>query len=248
MIPCIAARVKHKLRIKNPYTVAFDIPFGCPGWLQATIMADYLIKSGDAKRILTIGAEVLSRIADPHDVDYMIFADGAGATLMEATEENAGILSHLTRSDTYKDPNMIWLTRPCHPDRNGNRLVLKMKGHDIYKYAVRMVPEHIKKNLDKIGIGVGDIKKILLHQANEKMDVAMLNRLFSLYQIKDIPADIMPMIISWTGNSSVATLPTLFDLICKGKLEGHRLNSGDIVVFASVGAGMNINSMIYRLP
>jgi 3-oxoacyl-[acyl-carrier-protein] synthase-3 len=248
MIPCIAARVKHKLRIKNPYTVAFDIPFGCPGWLQATIMADYLIKSGDAKRILTIGAEVLSRITDPNDVDCMIFADGAGATLIEATEENAGILSHLTRSDTYNEAFLLWLTRSNEPERYGNRLMLKMKGHEIYKYAVRRVPEHIKENLDKAGIGVGDVKKILLHQANEKMDGAMLNRLFNLYRVKDIPADIMPMIISWAGNSSVATLPILFDLILKEKLDGHRLNSGDIAVFASVGAGMNINSMIYRAP
>lgn len=248
MIPCIAARVKHKLRIKNPYTVAFDIPFGCPGWLQATIMADYLIKSGDAKRILTIGAEVLSRITDPHDVDCMIFADGAGATLIEGTEENAGILSHLTRSDTYNEAFLLWLTGSNRPDRNGNRLMLKMKGHDIYKYAVRRVPEHIKENLDKAGIGVGEVKKILLHQANEKMDAAMLNRLFHLYRIKDIPTDIMPMIISWAGNSSVATLPILLDVMLKGKLDGHRLNSGDIAVFASVGAGMNINSMIYRAP
>jgi 3-oxoacyl-[acyl-carrier-protein] synthase III len=248
MIPCIAARVKHKLRIKNPYTVAFDIPFGCPGWLQATILADYLIKSGDAKRILSIGAEVLSRITDPHDVDCMIFADGAGATLIEASEENAGILSHLTRSDTYKDAFLIWLTQSNRPDRYGNRLMLKMKGHDIYKYAVRMVPEHIKKNLEKAGIGVGEVKKILMHQANEKMDEAMLHRLFNLYSIKDIPADIMPMIISWAGNSSVATLPILLDFLRKGKLDGHRLSPGDIIVFASVGAGMNINSMIYRVP
>jgi 3-oxoacyl-[acyl-carrier-protein] synthase-3 len=248
MIPCIAARVKHKLRIKNPYTVAFDIPFGCPGWIQATILADYLIKSGDAKRILSIGAEVLSRITDPNDVDCMIFADGAGATLIEATQENTGILSHLTRSDTYSEAFMISLNRSNQPDQHGNRLMLKMKGHEIYKYAVRRVPEHIKKNLEKAGIDVGEVKKILLHQANEKMDAAMLNRLFNLYRIKDVPADIMPMIISWTGNSSVATLPTLFDLLRRGKLDHHRLSSGDIVVFASVGAGMNINSMIYRVP
>lgn len=149
MIPCIAARVKHKLRIKNPYTVAFDIPFGCPGWIQATILADYLIKSGDAKRILSIGAEVLSRITDPIDVDCMIFADGAGATLLEATQENVGILSHLTRTDTYSEAFMISLNKSLQPDRYGNRLMLKMKGHEIYKYAVRRVPEHIKKILKK---------------------------------------------------------------------------------------------------
>ena len=248
MVPCIAARVKHNLKIKNPYTVAFDIPFGCPGWLQATITADYFIKSGDARRILVIGAEILSRVTDPHDVDCMIFADGAGATLMEPTEENSGILGHLTRTDTYQEAHLLRMARTYHPEKNDQRIYIKMKGHEIYKYAVRLVPDTIKKILDKIGIPITDVNKVLLHQANEKMDNAMVNRLFKIYHVEDIPEDIAPMIISWAGNSSVATLPILFDLLQRGKLKDHRLNSGDIAVFASVGAGMNINSMVYRMP
>jgi 3-oxoacyl-[acyl-carrier-protein] synthase-3 len=248
MVPSIAARVKHKLRIKNPYTIAFDIPFGCPGWLQALIVADYYIKSGDAKRILVIGAEILSRVADPHDVDCMIYADGAGATVVEATEQNVGILSHVTRSDTYDNVNLLNLGKSYNPKRNGNDLFIKMDGHEIYKYAVRTVPQVVKKNLEKARIELDDVKKVLIHQANGKMDEAILKRLFKLYDTEEIPVDIMPMTISWCGNSSVATLPTMFDLIQKGKLENHRLLSGDIAVFASVGAGMNINSMVYRVP
>jgi 3-oxoacyl-[acyl-carrier-protein] synthase-3 len=106
----------------------------------------------------------------------------------------------------------------------------------------------VRKNLEKAGLDIEDIKKILIHQANEKMDEAIVKRLFKLYSKEDVPSGIMPMMISWTGNSSVATLPTLLDLIQRGKLDSHKLNSGDIVVFASVGAGMNINSMVYRMP
>ena len=65
IVPTLAARVKHKLRIENPETVAYDLPFGCPGWLQAVVHADYYLRSGDAKRILVIGADVLSRVSDP---------------------------------------------------------------------------------------------------------------------------------------------------------------------------------------
>ena len=65
MLPSLAAKVKHKLQIKNPNTIAYDVPFGCPGWVQAVIQANYYIKSGDAKKILVIGAEVLSRVYDP---------------------------------------------------------------------------------------------------------------------------------------------------------------------------------------
>ena len=248
MVPTIAARVKHKLRIKNPYTVALDLPFGCPGWLQAMIMADYYIKSRDAMRILVIGAEILSRVSDPHDIDGMIYADGAGAALVEATEQNSGILSHVTRSDTFDHAYLLFLGGSNHPRRNGNELFIKMHGHEIYKYAVRTVPRVVKKNLEKSGLGIRDVNKVFIHQANEKMDEAILRRLFELYQVKDIPEDIMPMIISWAGNSSVATLPILFDLVRRENLDGHRLRSGDIAVFASVGAGMNINSMVYRMP
>ena len=247
MVPTISARVKHKLRIKNPYTVAYDVPFGCPGWLHGMTIADYYIKSGDAKKILVIGAETLSRVSDPHDIDAMIFSDGAGATLIEATEKDAGILSHVTRSDTYDNAYLLGVGKSYNPSRNGDDLYIKMQGHKIYKYAVRTVPEVVKQSLDKAGLTLTDVKKVLMHQANQKMDEAILSRLFKLYKIENIPEHIMPMTISWLGNSSVATLPTMFDLLQRGKLNNHQLKSGDIVVFASVGAGMNINSMVYKM-
>ncbi len=247
-IPTIAARVKHQLKIENPYTVAFDIPFGCPGWLHGMILADYYIRSGDVKKVLVIGVETLSRISDPHDIDSMIYSDGAGATLVEATEKDAGILSHMTRSDTLKDAHLLDLGKSYNPNHGSDRLYLKMQGHEIYKYAVRTVPQVVKQSLDKAGFTLTDVKKVLIHQANEKMDNAILKRLFKLYNIEGIPKHIMPMTISWLGNSSVATLPTLLDLLQRGKLENHRLDSGDLTVFASVGAGMNINAMVYRVP
>jgi 3-oxoacyl-[acyl-carrier-protein] synthase-3 len=79
------------------------------------------------------------------------------------------------------------------------------------------------------------------------MDEAILRRLYKLYGEKVVPPYVMPMTISWLGNSSVATLPTLLDLLLKDKLENHKLKKDDILVFASVGAGMNINSMVYRM-
>jgi 3-oxoacyl-[acyl-carrier-protein] synthase-3 len=247
-VPSLAARVKHKLRIKNPYTVAFDLPFGCPGWLQALILADTYIKCGEAQKILVIGAETLSRVSDPHDMDSMIYSDGAGAVLVEATDREAGILTHVARSDTYEEAHLLWYGPSNHPSAFGNRIFIKMHGHDIYKYALKHVPEAIRRCLDRGGFTLRDINKILIHQANQKMDEAILKRLFKLYEIKDIPEDIMPMTIAWLGNSSVATLPTLLDLILRGRVENQRLDSNDLVVFASVGAGMNINALVYRMP
>lgn len=247
-VPTLASRVKHRLRIKNPYTVAFDLPFGCPGWLQGVITADYFIRSGDARRVLVIGSETLGRIADPHDQDSMIYSDGAGATLLEAADTDAGILSHVTRIDTHDHAFLLRMGRSYDREQPGDRIFIKMDGHDIYKYAVKTVPVVVKQNLEKSGLGLADVKKVLVHQANEKLDAAIIKRLFDLYKRKDIPDGIMPMIISWAGNSSVATLPTLLDLILHGRLDGHRIAPGDIVVFASVGAGMNVNSMVYKMP
>jgi len=80
------------------------------------------------------------------------------------------------------------------------------------------------------------------------MDVAMLKRVFKLYGITDIPNNIMPMIINKMGNNSVATLPIMYDKIKKGELNEHRLNSGDYIIFASVGAGLNVNVILYKVP
>ncbi|MBN2419964.1 MAG: ketoacyl-ACP synthase III [Deltaproteobacteria bacterium] len=246
--PSIAARVKHLLGIKNPYTVAYDIPFGCPGWLHGMTIADYYIRSGDVKKVMVIGADTLSRVTDPHDVDSMIFADGAGAVIVESTEKDAGILSHVTRSDTKDEIYLIYNEKSYCPDNQDKRIYLKMNGHQVFKYALKYVPKVVKQSLDKAGLSVTDVKKILIHQANEKMDWSIIKAIFKLYNLQDVPEYVMPMTIAWLGNSSVATVPTMLDLILKGKLEGHTLESGDVIVFASVGAGMNINSMVYRMP
>jgi 3-oxoacyl-[acyl-carrier-protein] synthase III len=249
-VPSLAARVKHKLGIVNPKTVCYDLPFGCPGWLQGVIQANYYLKSGDCKRVMVIGAETLSRISDPHDRDSMIYADGAGATIIEAVSSNhpTGILSHAVRSDTIDHAYMLWMGKSYNPDHTGDEIFLKMNGHNLYEYALKTVPLVVKESIDKAGVSIGDIKKILIHQANEKMDEAILKRVLKLCGANDPPSNIMPMTISWLGNSSVATLPTLLDLLLKGKLDGHELTGGTTIAFASVGAGMNINSAIYRFP
>jgi 3-oxoacyl-[acyl-carrier-protein] synthase-3 len=143
---------------------------------------------------------------------------------------------------------MLRTGKSYNPHRSDNDLYIKMDGHDIYKYALKTVPLVVKQALDKAGLMLGDVSKILMHQANAKMDDAILKRLFKLYDVETIPEDIMPMIIHWAGNSSVATVPTMLDLLLKDKLDDHRLTSGDVAVFASVGAGMNINAMAYRMP
>lgn len=249
--PSLAARVKQKLGIKNPYSVSYDILFGCPGWVQGVIQADYYIKSGDAKKILVIGGEVLSRISDPHDRDSLIYADGAGACIIEACESDipVGILGHNSRTDALQFAQMLHMGKSFKEEEAAtDNLYLKMNGRRLYMYALENVPKTIKAGLDKLNLTVDDIKKVLIHQANGKMDDAILKRLYNLYGHDEAPEDVMPMTISWLGNSSVATLPTLFDLVLREEVTPHQIDAGDTIIFASVGAGMNINSIIYKMP
>jgi len=251
MLPTMASRLKSKLEIENPSAVAYDVLYGCPGWVQAVIQADYYLRSGDAKKILVVGADVLSRVADPHDRDSMIYADGAGAAVMEAREsdEPLGIIGHNSRSDALNYVNMLHMGYSYNPELAEKKdYYLKMNGRRLYQYALENVPKTIKAGLDKLKLHVGQISKVLIHQANGKMDDAMLQRLFKLYDLKEVPESIMPMTISWLGNSSVATVPTLLDMITRKEMDGHDLKSGDHIVLASVGAGMNINSIVYKIP
>ncbi len=246
IVPSLASKIKALLRIKNPDCVAYDLPFGCPGWVEGMIQANYYIKSGDARRCLVIGTETLSRVIDPHDRDSMIFADGAGAVVLDASDDaSSGILSHKTQTHALQYSNLISMDKSvCTANGDANRY-LKMQGRKVYEFALNHVPAVIKTALDKAKLHITEIRKVLIHQANEKMDDAIVERLFSLYGTSPSSKDVVPMTIGFLGNSSVATVPTLLDLILKGELQNHEINKGDKIVMASVGAGMNINAVVY---
>jgi len=244
-VPSIASRVKHLLRIKNPKCVGYDMLFGCPGWIEATIQANAFIKSGIAKKCLVIGSETLSRVIDKHDRDSMIYSDGAGAVILEASNNASGILTHESATYALDEAHFIYFGETNNQEISDKRRYIKMYGRKIYEFALNHVPAAMKSCLDKSGIDINDVKKILIHQANEKMDEVIVKRFYKLYDM-EMPKDIMPMTINKLGNSSVATVPTLYDMILKGKLKNHTINKGDIILFASVGAGMNINAIVYK--
>lgn len=245
-MPSIATRVKHKLGIRNNNCVAFDIIFGCPGWVEAMIQASIYIQSGQAKNCLVIGSETLSRVVDKSDRDSMIFADGSGACILSAsTVETTGVLGHASQTFSFEEANFLYNAKSFGTQENEQDRFIKMQGRKIYEFALNQVPVAMKIALERSGVQLSDLKKVLLHQANEKMDEAIIQRFYGLYG-QETPVDIMPMSIHLLGNSSVATVPTLLDLILKGKLDGHEIHPGDCVMMASVGAGMNINAFVYR--
>ncbi|RDI58459.1 3-oxoacyl-ACP synthase III family protein [Flavobacterium glaciei] len=245
MLPSLATRVKNKLQIKNPRCVAYDILFGCPGWIEGVLQANAFIKSGMAKRCLVIGSETLSRVVDAHDRDSMIYSDGAGASIIEASDDETGMLAYESATYANDEANYLFFGKSYNPDLDPDTRYIKMYGRKIYEFALSQVPAAMKNCLDNSGLGIDDVKKILIHQANEKMDEAIIQRFYKLYE-RPVPKDIMPMSIHELGNSSVATVPTLFDLLIRGQIENQSIQKGDVLIFASVGAGMNINAFVYR--
>ncbi|HAO08957.1 MAG TPA: 3-oxoacyl-ACP synthase [Chryseobacterium sp.] len=246
MVPSLAARVKHLLKIENNFCVAYDVLFGCPGWIEGVIQANAFIKAGIAKRCLIIGAETLSRVVDIHDRDSMIYADGAGAVVLEYNDQdNSGIQSHLSASYTLKEKDYLFFGKSYNNEACQDTKYIKMEGRKIYEFALVHVPDAMKKCLDESKYSIDQVNKIIIHQANEKMDEAIVERFYKLYGLK-MPENIMPMVIQKLGNSSVATIPSLLTMILKGELENHEIQKGDIILFASVGAGMNINAFVYQ--
>lgn len=249
LLPNLAAKVKNKLGIKNSRCIAYDILFGCPSWVQAFIQANYYIQSGDVKRVMVVGADTVSRATDPHDIDGMLFADGGGAAILEAVEQEegalpTGILSHVTVTDSLSEADYLKMGDSLRLETEGQ--YIRMYGKGVFRYAVTKVPDAMNECLAKAGLKLEDVDKFVIHQANMKMNKIILRRLYELNGYEDYPEEMMPLVVDKLGNSSAATVPTVLDMIMKGALEGHSINKGDIVVFAAVGAGMHANCVVYR--
>lgn len=245
-LPALACRVKHGLGIANPDCVAFDIVIGCPGWIQCFIQADLMIRSGEAKRGLVIGTETLSRVLDVYDRDSMIFADGAGAVVLEARDlpSSRGVLATRAATFTKEEAFYLYLGKSSFPESDSRVRYIKMDGRKIYEFSLQQVPKAMQQALDKSGRSIDDLKMIFIHQANEKMDEAIVQRFYRLYG-RPVPEGILPMNIHDLGNSSVATVPTLYHQILQEGWQGRVLEEGDVILFASVGAGMHINAVVY---
>ena len=248
LIPNLAARLKNKLGITNENCVAYDLLFGCPGWVQGLIQSHMYFAGNGAKRILVIGSDILSRIMDENDLDSMLFSDGAGATVLERQDnDESGILSFKAVSSCEKDIDYIRNDQRILNEEDDSTYYIKMNGRGVYRYGLEKVPAAIKACLDDAGYKVSDVSKFLIHQANGKMIKQMLHKLFEMEGLDSFPESVLPLSVQFTGNNSVATVPILLDLIRRDDEFKHDIKKGDIIVLASVGAGMHANCIVYKV-
>ncbi len=248
-VPNMAACLKNAIQCENHECYAYDTLFGCPGWIQAVIQAHQSITCGESENVLVVGLEIASRLLDPHDLDSMILADGCGACIISKKNEKdaGGLLAYATFSHSQEDLRYIYLDKSNNAPALSGNCYFHMTGKDVYKYATQWMPKVIEKALNKANLTLSDVDLFLFHQANAKMLEAIARNLGKLYTVDDhFFEGKIPRTIEFLGNTSVATIPTMLDLILKHELGDFSIKKGQKVVMASVGAGMHCNALVYQ--
>lgn len=222
---------------------AFDVAAACAGFLYATTVASSMIASGMVKRVLVIGAETLTRFADPEDrTTVILFGDGAGAAVLErSTEPDQGILHlELGCDGTRADSIIVHGGGSRHPSSESTvaeRMhFLRMRGREVFKFAVHRLQILIDNGLEATGLTPQDLKLVIPHQSNMRIIESARERM-------GLPKEKVVLNIGRYGNTSAASLPIGLN---DARRDGT-LGRGDLVLFVAIGAGLVWCSMIVRL-
>ncbi len=238
-IPSTACLLQNRLEAKK--IAAFDINAACSGFIYGLSVADSFIKSGAYKRILLVGAETLSRFTDWEDrTTCVLFGDGAGAVILEATKSSSEIIStHL-----YSDGSLWELLNlpgggskhPPSKETIDKRLhFLKMKGNETFKVAVRTLERLVKNTLKKNNLKPSELAAIIPHQANLRIIQATADRL-------GLSMDKVIVNLDKHGNTSAASIPIALD----EAVQTGRIKEGDYILLEAFGGGLTWASALIR--
>lgn len=234
--PSAATMVQAKLGISKGF--AFDVQAVCAGFVFAMSNANAMIVSGQAKRVLVIGAETFSRILDFTDrATCVLFGDGAGAVVLEAgegkgTAEDRGILATDLNSDgSYKD--LLYVDGGV--STTGTAGHLRMQGNQVFRHAVEKLAATAHTALDKAGLTSADVDWIVPHQANLRIISATAQRM-------QVPMERVVVTVQDHGNTSAASIPLALSV---GKARGQ-IKQGDLIVTEAIGGGLSWGSVVLR--
>ena len=234
--PSVATMVQAKLGMAGGF--AYDVQAVCAGFIFALANANAMILSGQAKRVLVIGAETFSRILDWDDRGTcVLFGDGAGALVLEAEEGNGttddrGILSSDLHSDgQFRDILYV----DGGPSTTGTVGHLRMQGNAVFRHAVEKLAATAHTALEKAGLGSGDVDWIVPHQANLRIIAATAQRM-------QVPMERVVVTVSDHGNTSAASIPLALSV---GKARGQ-IKTGDLIVTEAIGGGLAWGSVVLR--
>ena len=234
--PATATIVQRELGLTHGF--AFDLQAVCAGFIFALTNADALIRTGQADRVLVIGAETFSRLLDMTDrATCVLFGDGAGAVVLEAqaltgTNADRGILSADLNSDG-RDREMLYVDGG--PSTTGTTGVVKMLGNQLFRKAVERLTETAHKALGKVGLSDGDVDWIVPHQANIRIIQGTAKRM-------GVPMERVIVTVQNHGNTSAASIPLALSV---AKAEG-KLKKGDLIVTEAIGGGLSWGAVVLR--
>ena len=234
--PATATKVQNALGCNGG--IAFDVAAVCSGFLYALTTADSLIRTGMAKRALVIGAETFSRILDWEDrTTCVLFGDGAGAVILEASEDagksDVGILASRLHADGAQHDLLYVDGGPSTTQTVGH---LRMKGREVFRHAVVNLSEVLHEVLDQSGVSATDIDWIVPHQANKRILDATAKKL-------GIPEEKVVVTVDQHANTSAASVPLAFDVARKD----GRIKKGDLVMFEAMGGGFTWGACLARM-
>jgi 3-oxoacyl-[acyl-carrier-protein] synthase III len=217
---------------------AFSVEAACSGFIYALSIADKFVRAGEAKRALVVGAETLSRITDFSDrTTAILFADGAGAVVLAASEQDGILSTHLHSDGSYK--NLLYCTggvsKGYEPD-SGNRAVIRMAGRETFKIAVTMLGNSVDEVLAKNGLAKSEISWLVPHQANIRIIQAVARKL-------DLPMERVIVTVQDHGNTSAASVPLALDT---GVRDG-RIKPGDLILLEAFGGGFTWGAALVRM-
>ena len=232
VFPSVATMVQHNLGTAG--CPAFDVQAVCSGFVYALTIADAMIQSGSAKRALVIGAEVFSRILDFKDrTTCVLFGDGAGAVILEASDQPGILATDLHADGQYKDILCV----PGHVNRGGilGDPVLKMDGPAVFKLAVGVLEETARASLAKANLTDADIDWLIPHQANIRIMQSTAKKL-------KMSNDKVVVTVDQHGNTSAASIPLALDTAVRD----GRIQRGQTLMLEGVGGGFTWGSVLLR--
>ncbi|MFL5493329.1 MAG: beta-ketoacyl-ACP synthase III [Gemmatimonadales bacterium] len=239
MFPATACLIQDQVGLRN--TWGFDLSAACSGFLYALTTAAQMVVAGAHRRVIVVGADLMSAIIDPLDrTTAVLFGDGAGAVLLEAAEPGFGMLDFYHRVDgSGRNDLLMPAGGSLHPSSAetvaARQHFLRQNGRVVFKFAISQMAECIEILLSRHQLTPGDIALVIPHQANQRILDATAERI-------GLPAERMASVIARYGNTTGATLPlALEDAVCTG-----RIKRGDLVVFVAVGAGFTVGASLVR--
>ncbi|MFV0409500.1 MAG: beta-ketoacyl-ACP synthase III [Paracoccus sp. (in: a-proteobacteria)] len=229
--PSVATMVQSGLGITNGF--AFDVQAVCAGFVFALANADGLIRSGQAERVLVVGAETFSRILDWDDrATCVLFGDGAGAVVLEAAEGERGILASDLNSDgSYRD--ILYVDGGV--STTGSSGKLRMQGNVLFRHAVEKLAETAHSAIDKAGLGTGDVDWLVPHQANARIITATAQRM-------NLAMEKVVLTVADHGNTSAASIPLALSVAD----QAGTFKEGDVIVTEAIGGGLSWGSVVLR--